>query len=646
MSACAPKQTPLPVESTPPPTQEEQAQTHAFDGDDGVLSSENPLQGQYIDPWALVEQSNGQVPEIANPLLLSAAELFLSQQHYSTAFTMLGEIDTTQLNAEQSLTFSLIKARYSLLSGDTETAIRMAGELQRPSMTRANYARLLELNISIAAQQLNFQRVVLMRLKLDPLLIEGEQLNNQRKILSTLGRDSTLFTPTQINGQEASLQGWVALADLRRQQRFDLDTLALWQQQYPQHPARIEELAGVAGIGNISSSQIALLLPLTSKLGRAAQAFKAGFDAAIEKQGQALNYQIYDIGAESALSGFYYQSAVNDGADFVIGPLGRTGAQSLVEYLETNTSPGVSTLILGELDQQSDGVPNLWGLSLSPEQDADEIAERAIATGLSRALVISKDNAWGNRLQNAFSEAFTSRGGVIVGQQSFQPGKVDYTPEIKKLLSINSSEVRHARLQQQLGKRLKFSVRRRDDVDFIFLAGNTKDARSIVPLAKFYRAHDLPIYATSSVFKGKFNKLTDEDLKDLHFADLPWLLDKQVQLQARERARAQAQAQTLTTEANAPASDATTAVMSEPATPEPTEIETGPILPYTSATLNRLYALGFTAFESIPQLAYLQSDDWYRFETQTMSLNMDAHRNLRHRVAWGKYINNGISVTR
>lgn len=637
MNACAPKQTPLPEATPPASAQEELAQTHAFDADDGIQSSENPLQ-EYTDPWALVEQSHGQAPETANPLLLSAAELFLSQQHYSTAFTMLEEIDTALLNDEQGLTFSLIQARYSLLSGDTATAVRMASELQRPSMTRANYTRLLELNISIATQKLNFQRAVLLRLKLDPLLIEGEQLNNQRIILSSLGREAALFTPAQVDSSDADLRGWVALADLYRQQRFDPDTLTQWQLQYPQHPARIEALAGTRDIGSISSQQIALLLPLTSKLGRAAQAFKAGFDAAIEKHGQAVNYQIYDIGAEAALSGFYYQSAINDGADFVIGPLGRNGVQSLLDYLKTNVSPSASTLILGELDRQSDGIPNLWGLSLSPEQDADEIAERAIADGMHKALVIAKDNAWGNRLQTAFTKAFTSRGGVIVGQQGFAPGKIDYTPEIKKLLDINSSEVRHARLQQLLGKRLKFSVRRRDDVDFIFLAGNTKDARSIVPLAKFYRAHDLPIYATSSVFKGKFNTLTDEDLKDLHFADLPWLLNKQIQLQTHVQAKAQTPTKSAETDTAAP----------EPATASTTglaPIESAPLLPYTSATLNRLYALGYTAFESIPQLAYLQSDDWYRFETETMSLNMDQHRNLRHRVAWGKYINNGIAIT-
>jgi outer membrane PBP1 activator LpoA protein len=68
-------------------------------------------------------------------------------------------------------------------------------------------------------------------------------------------------------------------------------------------------------------------------------------------------------------------------------------------------------------------------------------------------------------------------------------------------------------------------------------------------------------------------------------------------------------------------------------------------LPYNSATLNRLYALGHTAFETIPQLSYLQSDEWYHFDTHTMSLNMDENRNLRHSVAWGEYTTDGITIT-
>ncbi len=134
-------------------------------------------------------------------------------------------------------------------------------------------------------------------------------------------------------------------------------------------------------------------------------------------------------------------------------------------------------------------------------------------------------------------------------------------------------------------------------------------------------------------------------MKDLNFTDLPWLLDKQIEAQLQEKARIKADKeateQKITSEMSEPPVDQSDTQNEETLAEEP-EFED---LPYSSATLNRLYALGYAAFEAIPRLSYLQSDEWYHFATQTMALNMDKHRNLRHRVAWGKYIASGIRIS-
>jgi len=643
LGGCAATQTPLPTDTGNTPAENNTAKTSALGSDGDILSGENPMRVAPADPWKLVEQATGQAPEVADKLLLEAAELFLDQQLYSTAYSMLEEIDSQRLSDEQQFTYSLLQARYAMLSGDIPRATKMTAQLSnRRTMAPENYIRLLELNIAIAAQQLNFRRTVLMRLKLDTLLSDGARVNNQRRILSTLERESRLFESDQIETLDSSLPGWIALADISRTQGLNESMLFSWQQQFPGHPAQIFSLSARAGNGAISHQQIALLLPLTSRLGQAAEAFKAGFDTAIEKSGARTNYQIYDIGAESALTGFYYQSAINDGADFVIGPLGRGGVQSLLGYLQETSVPDVSTMVLGDLDSSSNAIPNLWGLSLSPEQDAAAVAERAIAQGFRSALIMEKSNPWGQRLGQAFVREFEFRGGVVSGRQTFESGQADHTAEVKKLLNISSSEKRHKRLQSVLGQKLKFSVRRRNDVDFIFLAGNAQDARYIIPLAKFYRAHDLPVFATSSVFNGKFNKLRDEDLKDLQFTDLPWLLDGQLKLQAGDAARLKALADAKVAPGEPQQENVIT--RSDIRQNNPGNTGTAAALPYSSATLNRLYALGISAYQAIPQLSYLQADNWYRFDTDTLSLTMDSSRNLRHRVAWGKYGANGISI--
>jgi len=655
-TGCAPTQTQLPTESDATQSEQRQAKTHALNQEQSINSTENPISDEIQNPWQLVEMTRGKSPAESNALLLKACELFLDQQHYSTAYTMLEQIDLGWLDRDEKQYFSLIRARYALLTGDTSRATSLLSQIPRNnSISRENYVRLLQLEAAIAAQQLNYQRVVLKRIELDPLLFSQAQLANQQSILNTLTREPELFSANEAAMQNSTLQGWLALTVLIQQNRLNDSQLALWQQQYPQHPAQTTALMDSGVNASISSQQIALLLPTSSNLGRAAEAFKAGFDAAVVKDGRFDRSRAYDIGSETDLVGLYYQSAVNDGADFVIGPLGRAGAQALLAHLNSTSNPGVSTLLLGELSPEDSQVSNLWGLSLSPEQDAVAIAERAISQGMRSALVLQKDNGWGLRLARAFTLAFEAKGGTVVGFQAFQPDKADHSFEVKKLLDISSSEVRYKQLQNLLGTKLEFSERRRNDVDFIFLAGNTRDARRLIPLVKFYRAHDLPLYASSSAYNGRFDKLTDEDLTGLNFADLPWILNKQIEMQLREKSRLSAEK-----EAAEAKSLALTQVqgLAAPLPDEPVEQEIVAVnsgilnedpllqdLPYRSATLNRLFALGYAAYEAIPQLGYLQSDEWYQFDTQTMSLNMDEYRNLRHSIAWGKYIADGISIS-
>ncbi len=621
-TACAPRQTPLPQDSSSTQQVDNttiEVTTHPLDEEQTIESLGNPMLASITDPWQLVELSRDQPIAERNILLLRAIELFLDQQHLSTAFTLLDQFDTTTLGSEQRIQVNLLRARYALLSGNTDLADSILHEvINGGTMNQGNYKRLLELDIAIAEQQQNTKRAVTSRLNLDPLLDETPRIENQRLILSSLSSEPGLFSFYERNTADNILKGWLDLAALKQTQPFDQTQLDQWQERYPNHPAQITALGAlisggpIAG-GPITSNQIALLLPLTSRLGKAAQAFKAGFEAAIEANGHFDTSRVYDFGSEDDLVGFYYQSAVNEGADFVVGPLGRKSVQALLNYLNNPSGPYTSTMVLGELTPIQNNIPNVWGLALSPEQDAVAIAERAINLGLRQALVMEKNNAWGARVSAAFTAAFEERGGSVVGKQRFLPGQQDHSVEVKNLLNINASEIRHARLQDLVGRQLEFSVRRRDDVDFIFLAGNNKDARNILPLVKFYRGHTLPVYATATAAGRKFNKLADEDLKGMHFADLPWLLN----------ALAPAAISQGTTSNGLPARQ----------------------LPYASPTLNRLYALGYAAFEVIPQLNQLQTDQYYQFQTPVMSLRMDETRNLQHEVGWGEYTADNIAVS-
>lgn len=55
----------------------------------------------------------------------------------------------------------------------------------------------------------------------------------------------------------------------------------------------------------------------------------------------------------------------------------------------------------------------------------------------------------------------------------------------------------------------------------VFLATNAATARLVRP----YLDIALPVYATSQVFNGNADTLTNFDLNDVRFVDMPWLLE-------------------------------------------------------------------------------------------------------------------------
>ncbi|MFT5274176.1 MAG: outer membrane PBP1 activator LpoA protein [Saprospiraceae bacterium] len=651
LNACSSTQTELPpvdvIEPTPPtetiaPTTEApEATTSALD--DEVLSEQ--ALAIKVDPWKLVEQADAQTNLSAkSTLLFKASKVFLDQGHVSTAESVLSQVDIQNLNPDQAYEYQLIRAQFKFLFGDTLAAQQLLRALSVAPITTKLQADILDLQADILTSQLQYEQAIESRLLLGDLLADEAADTNLTKLYALLNQLSKpQLYQLERNVNHADLAGWIELVEQRRDGHMDDHAWIRWQQRHISHPVNpslfINDSQSIAA--NISANSIALLLPLTSGLGHAAEAFRAGFfEAEREATGQNRS-RVYDIGAESDLSPLYYRSAINDGADFVVGPLGRQA----VKVLHEQPNLPVPTLLVGLLPENSPHL-NAWGLGLSPEQDAQAIAEKAIQSGLKSAVILRKNNAWGERVALAFSKAFSEKGGSIKAEQRYLLDNEDIAISVKNVLTINDSEIRHKRLEQLLDRRLEHSVRRRDDVDFVFVATSAGDARKIVPLLKFYRAHDLPLFATSSVFSGKFNKISDADLNGLSFVDLPWLLNGLVDSDSDLKLNLNWDLD----EELKPNTDSNTnpdiATEADLTSNTPLLVTTTQdILKYGGSSLDRLYALGYAAYEVIPQMARLQADPWQQFKGKTMSLRLDQHRNLNHESTWAKFTQDGVNVS-
>jgi outer membrane PBP1 activator LpoA protein len=230
---------------------------------------------------------------------------------------------------------------------------------------------------------------------------------------------------------------------------------------------------------------IALLLPLKSpSFAKAADAVRQGFLAAASKETKALPVRVYPCADESSEIVALYQQALSNGAVAVAGPLTRGGVAALANNPELMTP----TLALNMVDGLR--TDQLYFFGLPAEIEGRQSAQRATAAGLLSATVVSTNTPLSKRLAQSFSDEWQRSGGIL------QP-EIVYSGDPTPLKELS----------QEPG-------------NSVFLAAELDKARLLRP----YINAVIPVYSTSQVFSGNANTLTNFDLADVRFVDMPWML--------------------------------------------------------------------------------------------------------------------------
>jgi hypothetical protein len=289
-----------------------------------------------------------------------------------------------------------------------------------------------------------------------------------------------------------------------------------------------------------------------------------------------------------------YNQAVADGADFIVGPL----EKEAVTVLLSGTSLPVRVLALNQVSTNSgqetgtgiSTLPPVFQFGLLPEDDTFQAADRAWFNGMANALIITHDSNWGDRVFNAFTTHWQTLGGKIVEHVRIADTAEDLAAPVKELLNIDKSELRARELAGVLGKKIQFEPRHRRDADLIFMAAPPVVARQIIPQFRFFGATSIPIYSISGVYSGIHNIEADNDINDVIFADMPWIVDP-----ALENSALQEKLNRNWGQADSP--------------------------------YKRFYALGIDAYHIIPELAelFLNGRGSYSGVTGMLSVTRDGH---------------------
>ena len=340
-------------------------------------------------------------------------------------------------------------------------------------------------------------------------------------------------------------------------------------------------------------ARVAVLLPTEGGLSSAARAIRDGIMSAYLEQPGNTVLRFYSSGSDSETAIAAYLQAREDGATQIIGPLRSSSAGALASL----NDPSVPILLLNQPNESSaDPIQEsiIKSLSLLQNEEAMAIAEKALAQGQKRVIVIAADSPWGRRMEDAFISRFEAGEGQVAASTRFSSVSEEYSAMLTRLLKIDESKQRKADLQSWLGTRLNFEPSQRDDFDFIFMAANPKQGRELKPLLRFHDAGDIPVFAMGRIFSGRNERASNQDLNGIVFPVTHWQLQTAGgELPALESIR--------------------------------------------SGSYGNLFALGQDAWHVLPLLPLMEKDPDLWFPGDVGSLRMQEDGHLGRMPAWAQF---------
>lgn len=536
---------------------------------------------------------------------LRAVEALIRGGQTQEARQKLRQVNVAGLEAIYGAHKRVLEARLLSLEGAHERALRLLDETAR--LQALDPALLAEVERARTQAELalgNPIGAVRSLIRREQYIADRKAVaENQQQLWKILEAQPRTKLAAELDlARDPVLAGWIELTLAAIENAYSTERLAdavgRWKKEHPAHPAGEALLATLtAGLVTARLDRIALLLPLTSNYGLAAQAVRDGFlavDAAGANPDKPV-VRVYDIGADPARAPEFYAQAVRDGAHAVVGPLGREAADQIIRRADIR----VPTLLLSHSDETAAGRP-LYQFGLPPEQEARQAAERAWLDGHRRAAVLYPEGPWGERMLSAFTARWQRLGGTLLASQVYEENQSDHSEAIKKLLNIHLSEARRELLEKRLAAKIQFESRARQDVDLIFLAADAKRGRLLKPQLNFYHASHVPVYATSHIYSGRSDPVHDVDLDGVLFADMPWMLVTE--------GRVQELRQSLQRD-----------------------------WPHAGSDLDRLYALGMDSYAILPHLSRIAGDGAAHFDGVTSVLSLDADGRLQRQLLWARF---------
>jgi hypothetical protein len=555
--------------------------------------------------WNLLDDTTRALTSDQQIRVFKTIESLLSARQFISASRLVERFEGVSLDRSHSALLRLLETKTLYMSGEYKTALKSLRGLQNRDLSprHQSIAVWLEIGSLLGVRKISEALQTARHFAVGPHHSMAASLYeivwNTLVSMPTLERNELKDSTT-----DPESIAWLALADLfaievATSKNFN-DRIAFWQRRNPGHPANRYVLSSINSQTDPDHRRIrrvALLLPISSSFREAAEAIRDGFlflSAQSDPTERPL-IRVYDFGDQKELIHAYYDAAVRDRSEFIVGPVGTAAIKELVR----RTQFTIPTLLLGNVDHPDTSRPNTYQFSLSPEDDAAAVADRAFNDGHRRVVAMYPDTAQGYRIFAAWRRRWQEHGGTLIRSHAYETSISDHSQILSALFHLDRSSARRKALQNTLGNtaQIKFLARRRQDIDALFLLGDNYHSRLIKPQIDFHHAHDLTIYSLNSNYTGTPDPVKDLDLEGMLFGDMPWILNLGGNNQNLRKRVTQQQSR-------------------------------------DGSVLDRLFALGMDAYGLINNISQLQKNPDLTYPGTTGDLSVTTNGRVLRRLEW------------
>jgi len=516
---------------------------------------------------------------------LRAAEAWREEGFPDRAADALDGISSKKFDSDARTRLGLLQAELALHNDQPAQALSLLDRIG-PQLAHAYLPRYHESRARAAAMLGDAFTAAAERALLGDFLSKREKVGNDAQIRQLLdGLDDDRLAA-----------GAAAVAAEHPVYPFAARALMVRRLPLP-HPlprvALFDDVAPMEADGYRALRRVALLLPKDGALAAAGNAVREGFFAGyFDEQRAKPDLVIYDSGNDSATALESWRTARAEGAQLIVGPLGRDQVSALFEQ----DDGAVPTLALNRGGTMPPPAGSA-GFALMIEDEAAAAAERIAQRGFLRVLAIHGGDEQGQRASAALAERLKQLGGEVAATATLPADSPNFGPVLQQALRDLGAGFEPPSEPTDpnappVERRLNLNA------DAIFLVARSDQARLLMPQLALAGIQGVPIYATSMIASGSGNPRLDRELDGIEFTEATWLVDNVPDLPRREQLEG---------------------------------------LDSARGAAARLFAFGLDAFRIASHYEWLSANPANTLAGATGELRMDGIGNVQRRPGWARF---------